>query len=149
MEVANTRKRCGHSPREFRESPVAKHGETSCRRVDADGSIRQQSWLRDTGEPCKSFEYHGWNIERRFGYSSTGTSTSTCGVACSYPAANDTFWRRQGWQRSELSANFCFFIAALQYEHEAQDRTEVAVSEAIAQTQAGHASRVFQDEASC
>ena len=41
-----------------------------------------------------------------------------------------------------------FFIAALQYEHEAQDLTEVAVSEAIAQTQAGHASRVFQDEAS-
>ena len=40
---------------------------------------------RGTNEPNKSLECHDWTIERRPGYSSTGTSTSARGVKILFP----------------------------------------------------------------
>ena len=37
-------------------------------------------WRTSVVEPGESLEHHDWVIERRLRHSSTGTSTSTCGV---------------------------------------------------------------------
>ena len=64
----------------------------------------------------------------------TGTSTSTCGVQCSY-CSPICIWEKQGWHAAEFQQTG-FVSAARQYDQEAHDRTEVAFAEAAAQTQA-------------
>ena len=96
-------------------------------------------WLCGTNEPSESLEYHDRIVERRLGCSSTGTSTSTCGVIC------NCHWRQQGW-RALNYRHRCFHERSRQHEQEAHDRTEVTFAEAAAQTKAEMLHEWFRSE---
>ena len=55
-----------------------------CRRINAHQSFRPFFCLCGTNGRGAYLEYHGRILERRFGFPSTGTSTSSCGVQCCY-----------------------------------------------------------------